>query len=240
MEELQAFKETKDSNGYDHQFSSETNDDVFEKDKKHISERGQWGGRFEFLLAIVGYTVGTGSIWRFPIICAKNGGGAFLIPFVFFLVTCGGPLYYLEVCLGQFSGKSAVLAFELCPLFKGENIFVCLSACMYVYQSVSLSVFLSISICLSTCICLSVSLLILSFCLSPSRCLFVSPSLSLSLSLSLCGCAGWLGLHCPHTPDDMSFFFLHGTAHIFHFFTEDICCEYSLEAPLKGSSNEYT
>ena len=87
------------------------------------SDRGLWAGRFEFLLAIIGYTVGVGSIWRFPIICAKNGGGAFLIPFAFFLITCGGPLYYLEVCLGQFSGKSAVVAFELCPLFKGWYLY---------------------------------------------------------------------------------------------------------------------
>ena len=124
MEELQSFterKQPKDSNS----ISSENSDVKCETDIIQKSERGQWGGRFEFLLAIIGYTVGVGSIWRFPIICAKNGGGAFLIPFVFFLVTCGGPLYYLEVCLGQFSGKSAVLAFELCPLFKGKTLHLC-------------------------------------------------------------------------------------------------------------------
>ena len=118
MEELETFTETKNK---DHRFSLDKNEKSYVEDNKHVAERGQWGGRFEFLLAIIGYTVGTGSIWRFPIICAKNGGGAFLIPFLFFLITCGGPLYYLEVCLGQFSGKSAVLAFELCPLFKGKK-----------------------------------------------------------------------------------------------------------------------
>ncbi|KAL4233247.1 Sodium-dependent serotonin transporter [Mactra antiquata] len=80
--------------------------------------RGVWTNKREFFLAIVGYTVGVGSVWRFPIICSRNGGGAFLIPFFFFLITCGGPLYYMEVCIGQFSGKSAGLAFEFCPLFK--------------------------------------------------------------------------------------------------------------------------
>ncbi|WAR17587.1 SC6A6-like protein [Mya arenaria] len=52
----------------------------------------------------------------------RNGGGAFLIPFFFFLITAGGPLYYLEVCLGQFTGKSAGLAFECCPLLKGIGV----------------------------------------------------------------------------------------------------------------------
>ncbi|KAL4232818.1 hypothetical protein ACF0H5_007504 [Mactra antiquata] len=85
-------------------------------------ERGVWANKLEFFLAIMGYTVGIGSVWRFPIICSRNGGGAFLIPFFFFLITSGGPLYYLEVCLGQFSGKSAGLAFEFCPLLKGIGI----------------------------------------------------------------------------------------------------------------------
>jgi SNF family Na+-dependent transporter len=89
------------------------------KDGERKPERDNWGSRMEFLLAIIGFTVGIGSIWRFPILCARNGGGAFLIPFFFFMITCGGPLYYLEVCLGQFTGQSAGAAFEFCPLFRG-------------------------------------------------------------------------------------------------------------------------
>ncbi|XP_045201460.2 sodium- and chloride-dependent glycine transporter 1-like isoform X2 [Mercenaria mercenaria] len=84
--------------------------------------RGLWGNKCEFFLAIMGYTVGLGSVWRFPYLCSRNGGGAFLIPFFLFMITSGGPLYYLEVCLGQFSGKSAGLAFEFCPLLKGIGL----------------------------------------------------------------------------------------------------------------------
>ena len=32
-------------------------------------DRGLWANKLEFFLAITGYTVGLGSIWRFPIIC---------------------------------------------------------------------------------------------------------------------------------------------------------------------------
>lgn len=81
--------------------------------------RDSWGNRVEFVLALIGFTVGIGSVWRFPILCARNGTGAFLIPFFIFMVLCGFPLYYIEVALGQFCGKSAGLAFEFCPLFKG-------------------------------------------------------------------------------------------------------------------------
>ena len=55
-------------------------------------------------------------------LCSRNGGGAFLIPFFFFLITSGGPLYYFEVCLGQFTGQSAGLAFQFCSVLKGKYI----------------------------------------------------------------------------------------------------------------------
>ncbi|KAL4240258.1 hypothetical protein ACF0H5_001052 [Mactra antiquata] len=97
-------------------------DDDDSDDESQSEERAQWGNRIQFLLAIVGYTVGIGSIWRFPILCARNGGGAFLIPFFFFLITCGAPLYYMEVCLGQFSGRSSSTAFDFCPLLRGMHI----------------------------------------------------------------------------------------------------------------------
>ncbi|XP_045165019.2 sodium- and chloride-dependent betaine transporter-like [Mercenaria mercenaria] len=121
--------DTKDT-GLDNQDSSWLETDV----ECVNQDRGVWANKFEFFLAIMGYTVGIGSVWRFPIICSRNGGGAFLIPFFFFLITSGGPLYYLEVCLGQFTGQSAGLAFEFCSLSRGLGILqVALSLCVLWY-----------------------------------------------------------------------------------------------------------
>ena len=46
--------------------------------------------------------------------------GAFLIPFLFVLVTCGLPLFFLEVSLGQFRGKGIVHVWDICPVFRGN------------------------------------------------------------------------------------------------------------------------
>ncbi|WAR11375.1 SC6A8-like protein [Mya arenaria] len=81
--------------------------------------RGVWGRKMEFLLSVIGYSVGVGNLWRFPYLVMQNGGGAFLIPFFFFLILCGVPLFYLELCLGQFSGTSCLYVWKFCPLFKG-------------------------------------------------------------------------------------------------------------------------
>ena len=40
-------------------------------------ERGVWSRKIEFILSVVGYSVGVGNIWRFPYLVMQNGGGKF-------------------------------------------------------------------------------------------------------------------------------------------------------------------
>lgn len=74
-------------------------------------ERGQWGSRAGFILAAIGSAVGVGNLWRFPYIAASNGGGAFLIPYLFALLTAGIPILILEFSIAHKLKTSAALLF---------------------------------------------------------------------------------------------------------------------------------
>ncbi|XP_040027437.2 sodium- and chloride-dependent GABA transporter 2 [Gasterosteus aculeatus] len=85
-----------------------------------VEERGHWGSKTEFLLAVAGNVVGFGNVWRFPYLCYKNGGGAFLVPYLVFVVTCGVPLFLLETTLGQYTQEGGITCWrKLCPLAEG-------------------------------------------------------------------------------------------------------------------------
>ncbi|XP_038623710.1 sodium- and chloride-dependent betaine transporter [Tachyglossus aculeatus] len=86
-------------------------------------ERGQWNNKMEFVLSVAGEIIGLGNVWRFPYLCYKNGGGAFFIPYLIFLFTCGIPVFFLETALGQYTSQGGVTAWrKICPIFEGIGL----------------------------------------------------------------------------------------------------------------------
>ncbi len=67
-----------------------------------MSERAVWNSKTGFLLAALGSAIGLGNIWRFPYMAYRNGGGAFLIPYLVALFVVGIPLLMLEFGLGHY------------------------------------------------------------------------------------------------------------------------------------------
>uniref|UniRef100_H2YP63 Transporter n=1 Tax=Ciona savignyi TaxID=51511 RepID=H2YP63_CIOSA len=63
--------------------------------------REGWDNKVQYILAQIGFAVGLGNVWRFPYLCQKNGGGAFLIPYFIMLLLEGIPLFYMEIAIGQ-------------------------------------------------------------------------------------------------------------------------------------------
>ena len=60
---------------------------------------------------------------RFGYLCAKSGGGAFLIPYFLCLTIVAVPLMLMEFAVGQFTQRGPVGALNmLCPLLKGTGV----------------------------------------------------------------------------------------------------------------------
>ncbi|XP_068715503.1 sodium- and chloride-dependent taurine transporter-like isoform X1 [Montipora foliosa] len=84
-----------------------------------IKQRETWSSKLDFLLALMGFSIGLGNIWRFPYLCFKNGGGCFLIPYLICLIVAGVPVLVLEIGMGQFTSQGGITAWKMCPLFQG-------------------------------------------------------------------------------------------------------------------------
>ncbi|KAG8553304.1 hypothetical protein GDO81_003364 [Engystomops pustulosus] len=93
-----------------------------QKSQDENVERGNWSRKSDYLLSMIGYAVGLGNVWRFPYLCYKNGGGAFLIPYTIMLAFSGLPLFFLECSLGQFSSLGPIEVWRVVPILQGVGL----------------------------------------------------------------------------------------------------------------------
>ncbi len=79
--------------------------------------RSAFSGKLGFVLSAAGASVGLGNIWRFPYLCAKYGGGVFLLVYIVLALTFGYTMIIAETAVGRATKKSPVGAYN----FYTEN-----------------------------------------------------------------------------------------------------------------------
>ncbi|PLX13056.1 MAG: sodium-dependent transporter [Marinilabiliales bacterium] len=65
------------------------------------SGRDGFTSKFGIIAAAAGSAVGLGNIWRFPYVAGDNGGGAFLLFYLLFIVVIGVPVMLSEFTIGR-------------------------------------------------------------------------------------------------------------------------------------------
>ncbi len=75
-------------------------------------KRESLGSRLGFILLSAGCAIGIGNVWKFPYMAGQNGGGAFVLIYLFFLAILGIPVMTMEFAMGRASRKSPVRMYQ--------------------------------------------------------------------------------------------------------------------------------
>ena len=75
-------------------------------------QRESFKSRLGFILISAGCASGIGNVWKFPYVAGQNGGGVFVLFYLFFLVAVGVPVLTMEFAVGRASGKSVIRGYE--------------------------------------------------------------------------------------------------------------------------------
>ena len=76
-------------------------------------EREKLGSRLGFIMLSAGCAIGVGNVWKFPYMVGENGGGAFVLLYLFFLLILGIPVLTIEFSIGRAAQKSPVRLYSV-------------------------------------------------------------------------------------------------------------------------------
>ncbi len=77
-----------------------------------FTPRDTFGSKFGIIAAAAGSAVGLGNIWKFPYVAGQNGGGAFLIVYLLFIIAIGLPVMMSEFSIGRRAQRNAIGSFK--------------------------------------------------------------------------------------------------------------------------------
>lgn len=78
-----------------------------------MAQRDHFATRLGFVLAAAGSAVGLGNIWKFPFMTGQNGGGAFLVLYMVFVLTIGLSVMLAEFAIGRAGQRNPVGSFRV-------------------------------------------------------------------------------------------------------------------------------
>ena len=58
-----------------------------------LKAREHWSSHIGFVLAAAGSAIGLGTLWKFPYVTGENGGGLFVLTFIFCTFFIGIPVF---------------------------------------------------------------------------------------------------------------------------------------------------
>lgn len=86
-----------------------------------MARRAQFTTRLGVIAATVGSAVGLGNVWRFPYEAGVNGGGAFLLVYLLFILAIGIPVITAEFIIGRSARANVYGAFKRLPGSRAWN-----------------------------------------------------------------------------------------------------------------------
>lgn len=75
-------------------------------------KRESWGSRMGYILSTLGMAIGLGAMWRFPMVAAQNGGGAFVLAFALITIVIAIPAGWAELGLGRWTKSGSMKSFS--------------------------------------------------------------------------------------------------------------------------------
>jgi len=81
----------------------------------------KWSSANVFMLATIGAAVGLGNLWRFPFVAGQNGGAAFLLIYIGFVLLLGIPVMMAELAMGRRGGGSPIASMRKLSVEAGAS-----------------------------------------------------------------------------------------------------------------------
>ena len=85
-------------------------------------KREKFASRLGFILVSAGCAVGLGNVWKFPYICGKNGGAAFIVIYLLCLLGLGLQYLYVSMQLDEAVIRALEVHLKCCRQKEQDGI----------------------------------------------------------------------------------------------------------------------